>query len=324
MVIILPLVNEGAGKEAKHLKDMVLEKLLRIEYPILLGAMARITDPVLVSAVSEAGGLGTLAAATETPDSLAVRIAETRSLTKKNFAVNIPLLVRGGELVDTAIKEGVKVVITAAGNPRLFTKKLKDAGCTVLHVVPSPKMAMTAEEAGVDAVIAEGFESGGKASPLEIGTFALVPQVVDAVRVPVIAAGGISDARGYLAARVLGAAGVSMGTAFLASRECVKIGDTYRRQLLAADAADTAIVARNILGMRAIKNRRFEELENTVANGIKKEDLIRLMFSSDLFADKDDLFSCGQGVGLIREIKSVKEIIDGIITGAERICKAMA
>ena len=145
------------------MKDKVLEKLLEIEYPILLGAMARITDPFLASAVSEAGGLGTLAAALETRASLTARIAETREHTQKKFAVNIPLISRAEELVDTVIKERVQVVITAAGSPRLFTQKLKDAGCTVIHVVPSPKMAKIAEEAGVDAIIAEGFESGGKA-----------------------------------------------------------------------------------------------------------------------------------------------------------------
>lgn len=298
-----------------------LENLLKIEYPVLLGAMAGITDPFLASAVSEAGGLGTLAGGLETGDTMSGKIKKTRELTAKPFAVNIPIhYKRAGELVDSAIKEGVGVVITAAGDPRLFTKRLKAAGIKVIHVISTPKMAVGAEEAGVDAVIAEGFESGGMSSRYEIGTLALIPQAVDAVKIPVIAAGGISDARGYLAARILGASGVSLGTAFLASRECVKIGETYRELLLASDASDTAIAARGVFGLRALKNRFFYTVEEMVAGGVGGEELKRFVYTRNP-AGEDRFFSCGQGVGLIKEIKSAKEIIEGIISGAEAICR---
>lgn len=299
----------------------LLEDLLGIKYPVLLGGMAGITGPGLASAVSEAGGLGTIAGATETGSSLSEQIKRMRSLTGKPFAVNIPLLMsRSVELVDTVIKEKVKIVITAAGTPEKFTGSLKSAGITVIHVVPSPQSALAAEEAGVDAVIAEGFESGGAASIFEIGTLALVPQVVDAVKIPVIAAGGIADARGYLAARILGAAGVSLGTAFLASRECRRVGKELKEQLLKAGASDTAIAARGLHGFRALKNKAYHEIEKMVLEGAGRETLLNIIFSSD-YTNPENFLSCGQGVGLVREIKSVREIIEGMVKGAETILK---
>lgn len=300
----------------------IIEKLLNIKHPILLGGMAGISDPVLASAVSEAGGLGTLAGAKETGASLAGQIQRTRELTDKPFAVNIPLFAKTAkQLVETVINEKVKVVITAAGDPAIYTKHLKMAGCKVIHVVPTPKLAERAEDEGVDAVIAEGFESGGAASPYEIGTLVLIPRVVDMVKIPVIAAGGITDARGYLAALVLGAAGVSLGTAFLFSRECHKIGDSYREQLIMADTPDTAIVARGIMGVRILKNGLYHDIEKMVAEGAGRDKIISRLFSIDLMAAGDGFFSCGQGVGLRRNINTVKEIIDEMTGGAERLLR---
>jgi len=296
-----------------------LENLLGIKYPVLLGGMAGITDPELASAVSEAGGLGTIAGVTETGHTLSEQIKKMRTLTDKPFAVNIPLLInRAGDLVDTVIKEKVEIVITAAGAPEKFIDLLKTAGITVIHVVPSPQLAHAAEDAGVDAVIAEGFESGGAASRFEIGTLALVPQVVDTVKIPVIAAGGIADARGYLAARILGATGVSLGTAFLASRECRRVGKALKEQLFEAGASNTAIVARGLHGFRALKNRAYSDIEKMVLEGADKETVMNVIFSSD-YTNPENFLSCGQGVGLIREAKSAREIIEGMVKGAESI-----
>lgn len=301
-----------------------LEQLLNIKYPILLGGMAGVTDSLLSAAVSEAGGLGTLAGARLNRMALSQQIKEVREFSDKPFAVNIPLLVDNvEELVQTVIHERVPVVITAAGNPLLFTKRLKEAGSVVIHVIPSPNQAKKAEEAGVDAVIAEGFESGGAASPFEIGTLALVPAVVDSVKIPVIAAGGITDARGYLAVRILGAVGVSMGTAFLASEECRKIGKSYKEHLIKAAVSDTTIAARGVIGTRVLKNRTYATMEQKLAEGVDKRELIAWAFSQDLTGD-DALFSCGQGVGLIREIKSVRKILGSIVEGAEHIKKMFA
>jgi len=298
-----------------------VERLLGIKYPVLLGGMAGITDHALTSAVSEAGGLGTLAGALETGDTMSAQIKKTRELTGKPFAVNIPIHSgKAEELVEAVIRDDVRIVITSAGDPGVFTKRLKEAGITVIHVVPTPRLARRAEEAGVDAVIAEGFESGGRASKFEIGTLALIPQVSDAVKIPVIAAGGISDARGYLAARILGASGVSIGTAFLACRECRRIGDLYREKLLAADASDTAIAARGLRPSRVLKNSFYHTVEQKLADGSSQEEIMHLIYSQDL-AGEERFFSCGQGVGLIKNIRSAGEIIQDIVGGAGKILR---
>ena len=301
-----------------------LGQLLGIRYPILLGGMRRITDPFLTAAVSNAGGLGTLAGATETATSLADKIQETRKLTANSFAVNIPVVMKNSsELVEILIQENVEIAITSAGNPRLFTERLKAMDIVVIHVVPSPELARKAESEGADALIAEGFESGGRASRVEIGTMALIPQVTEAVNIPVIAAGGITDSRGYLAARILGAAGVSLGTAFLASKECHKIGHGYKKQLLSATAADTFIGDRKYLGIRVLRNNFYDTLDKMFTEKSDPEDIRKYIISSDLMAE-EGLFSCGQGVGLINEIKSVRQIIEDIVQGSQNILQTLS
>lgn len=319
---LLGSTHEGGKNMTKS--GPALEGMLGIKHPILLGGMSGICDHVLASAVSEAGGLGTLAGAMQTGDTISDEIEKLRNLTDKPFAVNIPIAYyKAGELVDAVIKEGVRVVITAAGNPGVFTGVLKAVGITVIHVVPTPDFARKAEEAGVDAVIAEGFESGGMASKFEIGTLALVPQVVDAVRIPVVAAGGIADARGYLAARALGAAGVSLGTAFLASRECRRIGSPYKELLINSEAMDTAIVARGVHAVRALKNEFYYAVEKKMSERAGKEEIINYIFSSRDLTGGKGILSCGQGVGLIREIMSAREIIEGITEGAEAVLRRL-
>ncbi|MDQ1005303.1 enoyl-[acyl-carrier protein] reductase II [Neobacillus niacini] len=289
--------------------------LLGIKHPILLAGMAGISDAVLAAAVSNAGGLGTIAGAMETSKSLSEQIKRIRELTDKPFAVNIPLLFdHTEELVETVIKERVKVIITAAGDCQLYTERLKAAGCIVIHVVPSPKQAKKAEDVGVDAVIAEGFESGGAASPYEIGTIALIPQVVDSVNIPVIAAGGIGDARGYLSSFILGASGVSLGTVFLTSKEAQKASSLYKEMLLNSGAADTAIAAKGVLGIRLLKNNLYYEIDRLINNGADRNEIKFLISSRN-----SELLSCGQGVGLIENIRSVYDIIEDLISGAKEI-----
>ena len=309
----------------KTMREKTVENLLGINYPVLQGALGGISGPDLAAAVSRAGGLGTLASSTESGDSLAQKISKTRRLTGRPFAVNIPLRSPQAEdMVEIWLRERVKVVITAAGDPRIYTNKLREAGITVIHVVPTPQLALRAAEAGVNAVIAEGVESGGLASPYEIGTLALVPQVVDAVRIPVIAAGGIADARGYLAARVLGADGVSLGTAFLASRECLEIGQAYIDTIINTDASGTAIAARGVMPVRLAKNALYNLIERKIAEGGNKGEIISLRLAADQSSGENGFFSCGQGVGLIKEIKTVEEIIRGIIEGAAEIAERLA
>jgi enoyl-[acyl-carrier protein] reductase II len=239
--------------------------------------------------------------------------------------VNIPLIApQSKDLIQVVIENKVPVVITAAGSPAVFTAALKQAGSRVVHVIPNVDAAKKAEGAGVDAVIAEGFESGGFASPFEIGTLALIPQVVDAVRIPVLAAGGIVDARGYAACRILGADGVSVGTAFLATVECTKIGSAWREQILNGRDVSTKILARGIAPMRMLANRWTEELEKLVSAGVTRKEIMKFIFSGDPMSSEDGPFACGQAVGLVRKIRTVKEVMDDFVVGSEELLKRMA
>lgn len=310
------------------MKESRLCEMLGVDYPIILGGMGRISDAALAAAVSNAGGLGTIASMSYTVEELKAEVNKARSLTDKPFAVNVSLLrPDAGDIVDALLQDGVKTVITAAGSPRKFTTRLKEGGATVMHVVANVTMAVKTAEAGVDVIIAEGTESGGVASREEITTMTLIPQVVDAVDLPVVAAGGIGDARGYLAVRVLGAQGVQMGTVFLASKECQTIGDIYKHVLIEADDAATGIAARGSIAMRMVKNAFFQEVEKAAAEGKSGVELFKLMESRMGAAAKDTdsgAFVCGQVAGLIREVRTVKEIIDDIVKGAETVLQELS
>lgn len=320
---------QGAGIEKEvFVKPNRLCPLLGIEHPIILGGMARISDAVLAAAVSNAGGLGTIASMSYPLEGLKREVDKARSLTDKPFAVNISLLrPDAGDLVEALLEMGVKTVITAAGSPKKFTTRLKEGGAVVMHVVASVGMAVKTAEAGVDVIIAEGTESGGVASREETTTLTLIPQVVDAVNVPVVAAGGVGDARGYLAARALGAQGVQMGTVFLVSKECKAISDLYKHVLIEANDSATGIAARGGIGMRMIKNSFFQEVEKAAASGKSGAELFKLMESrmGDAAKDADSgAFVCGQVAGLIKEVRSVREIIESIVNGAESLLKDLS
>ena len=298
-------------------------ELCGIEYPIFQGGMAWVSDYRLASAVSEAGGLGIIAAGHLTPDEVREQIRKAKEMTSKPFGLNIMLMSPyAEEIVQVAIEEKVAVVTTGAGNPGKYVKPLKEAGIRVIPVVASVALAQRVAREGVDAIIAEGMESGGHIG--DITTMALVPQVVDAVDVPVIAAGGIADARGFLAALMLGAEGVQMGTRFALSKECA-VHENWKRMYIKARDRDTVVTGRSTgHPVRVIKNklaRRFEQMER---EGAPKEELERLgsgaLKKAALEGDIEwGSVMAGQIVGMLKEEKSVREIIEEIITGAENL-----
>ena len=298
-------------------------ELCGIEYPIFQGGMAWVSDYRLASAVSEAGGLGIIAAGHLTPDEVREQIRKAKEMTSKPFGLNIMLMSPyAEEIVRVAIEEKVAVVTTGAGNPGKYVKPLKEAGIRVIPVVASVALAQRVAREGVDAIIAEGMESGGHIG--DITTMALVPQVVDAVDVPVIAAGGIADARGFLAALMLGAEGVQMGTRFALSKECA-VHENWKRMYIKARDRDTVVTGRSTgHPVRVIKNklaRRFEQMER---EGAPKEELERLgsgaLKKAALEGDIEwGSVMAGQIVGMLKEEKSVREIIEEIITEAENL-----
>jgi enoyl-[acyl-carrier protein] reductase II len=261
-----------SNKRYEKMENRVCE-LLGIKYPIIQGGMAGYSKPKLVSAVSNAGGLGLLAGATG-PKALQEDIDKTRGLTDKPFGVNIPLALLGGKnqaVLEIALKKNIKIFVTAAGNPEEFAKTIKSTGGVLMHVVPSVRHAIKAEQAGVDIIITEGTEGGGLVGPLGITTFALVPQVANAVKVPIIAAGGIGDSRGFVAALALGAQGIQMGTRFLATAEA-DIDEDLKKVILAATDNSTELTGNSSIKVRLF-NKEFIQsvLQNQQVLSITEE-----------------------------------------------------
>jgi len=282
---------------------------LGISYPIILGGLSRIGRAPLTAAVSNAGGLGLLGAGSWTAEEFREQIRETRKLTDRIFGANIPgHAVEADALVETAIAEGLKVVSTSAGNPRRFAAQLKQAGLYVIHVVSTVSQAMTAERAGVDAIVAEGSESGGMTSLDQISTMVLVPQVAEAVSCPVIAAGGIADARGLAASFALGAVGVQIGTVLMATEEC-EVSPAFKEMMVRAKETDTYLEPRGRAGSRMFKGdfttTALQDLNETKSPTIPDLDLVQT--------------GVGQVTGMIREVRSVAEVIDGMVGRAREI-----
>ncbi|MEG6615280.1 enoyl-[acyl-carrier-protein] reductase FabK [Peptococcaceae bacterium 1198_IL3148] len=310
---------------------MVRTKLcdaLNIEYPIIQGGMAWVATAELVAAVSEAGGLGVIGAGQAPPEWLEEQIAKIKGITNKPFGVNVMLMSPyADQIMDIVIKERISVVTTGAGNPGKYIPKLKEVGTKVIPVVPSVALAKRMERYEVDAVIAEGGESGGHVG--ELSTMPLVPQVVDAVNIPVIAAGGIFDGRGLVAALALGAVGVQMGTRFMCATECV-IHDNVKQVLLKAKDRDTVVTGRSTgHPVRVLKNKltkRFMELESL---GTSPEELEKLGVGKlrAAMVDGDVEYGsvmAGQVSSMIKQIQPAQEIIDDIIGGAEKTLKLLS
>ena len=294
-----------------------------IEYPIFQGGMAWIADASLAAAVSNAGGLGIIAAMNANADWLREEIHKARQLTDKAFGVNIMLMSPfADEVSDLVIEEKIPVVVTGAGNPGKYMKKWVAAGIKVIPVVASTALAKRMERCGADAVVAEGTEAGGHIG--EITTMALVPQVVDAVSIPVIAAGGIADGRGMAAAFMLGAKGVQVGTAFAASRESI-IHENYKNSILKAKDIDTRVTGRStghpIRVLRNDMTRKYLELEQAGAPFEELESLTlgslrRAVQEGDV---KGGSLMAGQSAGLVKESLSCEELIRGMVTKAESL-----
>jgi NAD(P)H-dependent flavin oxidoreductase YrpB (nitropropane dioxygenase family) len=312
-----------------------ITEMFGIKYPIIQGALLWLSRAELVAAVSNAGGLGILSALTfPTAGELREEIKKTRSLTDKPFAVNITLLptiqaVDYQRHIDAALEEGVKIIETAGRSPEPYMKQLKGAKVKVIHKVARAKNARTVERLGVDAVTIVGFEAAGHPGMDEVASLVLVPITVDAVKIPVIAGGGIGDGRGFVAALALGAEGVLMGTRFMASKEC-PLHPKIAQWMVNARETDTLMIERSIKNTARVMKTEFSqrvlELEE---KGATLEELLPFI-SGDRSRESyisgdvnDSVIACGQVVGLIHELPSVKEIIDGIINEAAPIAKRL-
>lgn len=295
-----------------------ITELLNIEYPILQGGMAWVSTYTLVAAVSEAGGLGIIAAGGADGEYVRNQIRKVKEHTNKPFGVNVMLLSpHASDVIKVILEEGVPVVTTGAGNPGKYIKDLKANGTKILPVIPSVALAKKMEREGADAIIAEGTESGGHVG--EITTMSLLPQVIDTVNIPVVAAGGIADGRGMLAAFSLGAKGVQIGTRFICSTEC-HVHENYKQAIIEAGDRE-AVVTGRLLGapVRSLKNsltREFEKLENRRASREEFEifglgALRKAVVEGDV---KYGSVMAGQISGMIKDIKPCKEIIQDIIS----------
>lgn len=300
-----------------------LLEVIGTKYPILQGGMANIATHQLVAAVSEAGGLGTIASGGWDAERVRQEIKKTRELTDKPFAVNVMLMSPHVEAIsDMVIEENVKVVTTGAGNPGIYMEKWQNAGIKVIPVVPSVALAKRLERIGADAVIVEGTEAGGHIG--ETTTFTLVPQVRDAVSIPVIAAGGIADSRGFDAAVCLGADGVQIGTVLLASDEC-PVHENYKNKVVKAKDTDTVVTGRGTgAPVRVIKNkmsRRYLELQKEKEVDLEEMEKLTLGSLSKAVYDGDmngGSIMAGQSAGLVKSVRSCKDILDDIYLNSKR------
>ncbi|QXP70314.1 nitronate monooxygenase [Polaribacter sp. R2A056_3_33] len=293
--------------------------LFNIKYPIVQGGMIWVSGWKLASAVSNAGGLGLIGAGSMYPDVLREHIIKCKKATSKPFGVNVPMLYPDIEkIMDIIVEEGVKIVFTSAGNPKTWTSFLKEKGVTVVHVVSSVKFALKAEVAGVDAVVCEGFEAGGHNGREETTTFTLIPMVKEQVKIPVIAAGGIGTGRGMLAAMVLGADGVQIGSRFAATLES-SAHINFKNTIVTVKDGDTQLTLKELAPVRLVKNKFYNDVQELYKQNPTKENLIELlgrarskkgMFEGDL--DEGEL-EIGQIAGLIHEIKPVKDVLREII-----------
>ena len=302
-----------------------ITQLFKIQYPIIQGGMIWVSGWKLASAVSNAGGLGLIGAGSMYPEVLREHIQKCKKATDKPFGVNVPMLYpQIEEIMDIIINEGVKIVFTSAGNPKIWTSFLKEKGITVVHVVSSVKFALKAETAGVDAVVCEGFEAGGHNGREETTTFTLIPMVKEAVQIPVISAGGIASGRGMLAAIALGADGVQIGSRFAASEES-SAHVRFKNTIVNVKDGDTYLTLKELAPVRLVKNKFYNQLQELYLKNPSKEDLkdllgraraIKGIFEGDL--DNGEL-EIGQIAGLIHEIKPAKTILNEIVDEFNRV-----
>lgn len=294
-----------------------ITEMLGIKYPIIQGAMQDVAKAGLVADVSNAGGLGVLASGQDTPEQVREEIRKVKELTDKPFAVNLMFLNKKvPEIVDVVIEEGVKIVTTGAGTPKLYMPKLKEAGIKVMPVIPNVKIAKKMENLGVDAVIAEGMESGGHIGTMTSQT--LWPQVVDAVNIPVIAAGGIADNRGVKAAMAMGAECVQCGTIFSISKES-PVGDNWKKMIIESKDTSIGVIGTKMgVASRTVVNKKAKELyelEDKMTDKLKFNQLLDEAYQKAVYQDdvENGIIFAGSVAGMIHESKSVAEIISDLM-----------
>lgn len=300
------------------MKNRITE-LLKIDYPIIQAGMVWVSGWKLASAISNSGGLGLIGTGSMKPELLKEHLQKCKAATTKPFGVNVPLLRKdANDLIKICIDEGIKIFFTSAGNPKTFTSLLKENECTVVHVVANIKYGLKAQEAGCDAVVGEGVEAGGHNGADQLTTFCLVPQLVDKLNIPVIAAGGIVDGRGILAALSLGAEGVQIGTRFAATVES-SAHEKYKQEIINSNDQDTVLAFKKIGLVRMIKNDfafRAMKAENEGWNEAQLRELLSTkreragIFEGDLIEGE---LEAGQGVGLIDDIPTVKDLFKRLL-----------
>lgn len=301
---------------------MLLNEILKIKYPIVQGAMANIATADFAAAVSNAGALGVIATGAMNPQQVADAVVRCRSLTDKPFGVNVMMMNHHSpEIFEVLYQLKPAVVTTGAGNPGPYMEKLKEAGIFVIPVVPTVSLAIRMQQAGADMVIVEGTEAGGHVG--EMTTMALVPQAVDSLNIPVIAAGGIGDGRGFASALMLGAIGVQMGTLLLASEEC-PIHENYKNAVLKAKDSDTVVTGRSVSApVRIMRNPMSQEYLRLEKEGATRDELEKLtlgslrkaVFDGDV---KNGSVMMGQIAGMIKVVKPLKQIFEDIVLDAKQ------
>jgi enoyl-[acyl-carrier protein] reductase II len=306
-----------------------ISSLFKIRFPVVQAGMIWCSGWKLASAVSNAGGLGLLGSGSMYPDVLRFHIRACKAATSLPFGVNVPLLYPDiDKLMQVIMEEQVRIVFTSAGNPTVWTKRLKEEGITVVHVVSSVKFARKAEDAGVDAVVAEGFEAGGHNGREETTTMVLVPMVRDAVAIPVIAAGGIADGRAMLAAEALGADGVQVGSRFAASLES-SAHEEFKKRISTLNEGDTILTLKQITPVRMVKNDFYRQVEEAEKRGASLEELVSLLgnrrakrgiFEGDLEAGELEI---GQVAASVSKIESAADILKDIWEGYSALKKSI-
>lgn len=297
-----------------------ITQLFGIQYPIIQAGMVWASGWRLASAVSNAGGLGLLGAGSMYPEVLQEHIEKCKKATDKPFGVNVPMLYPDiDRLMQIIVDSGVKIVFTSAGNPKTWTSFLKEKGITVVHVVSSVKFALKAQEAGVDAIVAEGFEAGGHNGRDETTTMVLIPSVKEKISVPLIAAGGIATGRAMLAAMVLGADGVQVGSRFVASPEASS-HQLFKQRVVDAKEGDTHLTLKELAPVRLLKNKFYHDVQDAYSKGASVEELKTLlgrarakkgMFEGDM---EEGELEIGQVSGLIHDITPAAEIVQNLIS----------
>lgn len=306
-----------------------ITSLFNIKYPIIQGGMIWNSGYKLASAVSNAGGLGLIGAGSMYPEVLREHIQKCKKATSKPFGVNVPMLYPNiDEIMKIIVDEGVKIVFTSAGNPKTWTSFLKQNGITVVHVVSSSVFALKAQEAGVDAIVAEGFEAGGHNGREESTTLTLIPMVKDKIKVPLIAAGGIATGRGMLAVMALGADGIQVGSRFAASLESSS-HENFKQTIIEVQEGGTQLTLKELAPVRLIKNKFYQDVQELYAKCPSKEELLSLlgrarskrgMFEGDLVEGELEI---GQIAGIIKEVLPAKEIIDTMIAEFQQAKKEL-